>query len=159
MPIRSCSICSKQTASLIEAKEGFICYQCYSAGQSIGQGKKREISHQEADIQAEFINKIKILFPKIPDKLIFAVPNGGTRDPKEAINLKRQGVKAGVSDLILLVPRNGYGSLCIEFKTATGKQSEHQKEFQQQAEAAGNKYVIARSVMDAIEAVKEYLKN
>lgn len=32
----------------------------------------------------------------------FAVPNGGSRNKLEAINLKREGVKAGVSDLIII---------------------------------------------------------
>ena len=33
----------------------------------------------------------------------FAVPNGGSRHKLEAINLKRQGVKAGVSDIVVLL--------------------------------------------------------
>lgn len=33
----------------------------------------------------------------------FAVPNGGSRHKLEAINLKRQGVKAGVSDMVVLL--------------------------------------------------------
>lgn len=159
MPAQTCSICSKQTVSVIEAKGGFICFQCYAAGKTIGKGQKRQISHQEADIQAEFFDKVRIFIPKLPDKLLFAVPNGGSRHIREAQNLKLQGVKRGVSDVILLIPRNGYGSLCIEFKTEDGQQSDNQKEFQRQAEAAGNKYVVARSVMDAIQAVRDYLKN
>jgi len=33
----------------------------------------------------------------------FAVPNGGSRNKLEAINLKREGVKAGVSDLVVIL--------------------------------------------------------
>lgn len=33
----------------------------------------------------------------------FAVPNGGSRHKLEAINLKRQGVKAGVSDMVVFL--------------------------------------------------------
>lgn len=115
-------------------------------------------TRKESDIQSEFFEKIKLFFPKIPDKLCFAIPNGGSRNPIEAANLKRQGVKAGVSDVIILIPKKGFASLCIEFKTATGKQSEEQKEFQRQVEACGSKYVIVRSVAEAIETLKEYLK-
>lgn len=115
-------------------------------------------TRKESDIQSEFFEKIKLFFPKIPDKLCFSVPNGGSRNPIEAANLKRQGVKAGVSDVIILIPKKGFASLCIEFKTATGKQSDEQKEFQKQAEMCGSKYVIVRSVAEAIETVKEYLK-
>ena len=93
----------------------------------------------------------------IPDKLIFAVPNGGSRHIREAANLKRQGVKPGVSDVIVLIPKKGFASLCIEFKTKVGKQSEYQKEFQKQAESCRNKYVVVRSASQAIEELRKYL--
>jgi len=111
----------------------------------------------EADIQSEFFEKVRLFFPKLPDKLIFAIPNGGSRHAAEAKNLKRQGVKPGVADVILLVPKKGYASLCIEFKTGKGKQSKSQIEFQKQAERCGSKYVIVRSVSEAINKMKAYL--
>ena len=102
-------------------------------------------------------SKVKLFFPSLPDRLLFAIPNGGSRNTLEASNLKRQGVKAGVSDVILLMPGSGYGSLAIEFKTRAGRQSPVQMEFQRQAEKAGNKYVICKSATDAIMAISEYL--
>lgn len=36
------------------------------------------------------------------------IPNGGKRDKRTAVALKRQGVKAGVPDICLPVARNGY---------------------------------------------------
>lgn len=42
--------------------------------------------------------------------------------------------------------------LWIEVKAPTGKQSEIQKSFQQQVEAEGHRYVVARSIAD-VEAV------
>lgn len=112
----------------------------------------------EANIQSEFFEKIKLFFPNLPDKLIFAVPNGGSRHPAEAINLKKQGVKPGVADVILLIPKKGYASLCIEFKTASGTQSKEQKEFQKQVEGCGSKYVIVRNVTEAVKEMSWYLK-
>lgn len=35
------------------------------------------------------------------------IPNGGKRDKRTAVALKRQGVKAGVPDICLPVARNG----------------------------------------------------
>lgn len=49
-------------------------------------------------------------------KLIYHIPNGGSRNELEAANLKRQGVKAGVPDLTLPVALNGYHGLYIEMK-------------------------------------------
>lgn len=122
------------------------------------QQNRIKVKRKESDIQSEFFDKIKLFFPRLPDKLVFAVPNGGSRHKIEAANMKRQGVKSGVADVILLIPKNGFASLCIEFKTDSGKQSEEQKEFQRQAEACGSKYVIVHSAAEAIEATKEYLK-
>lgn len=44
------------------------------------------------------------------------IPNGGSRNPAEAANLKRQGVRAGVSDLLLARPRGQFHGLWIELK-------------------------------------------
>ncbi len=158
MSAETCIVCKKQTPSVLKTEDGFICYNCFIEKKDAKSArKKRRISHEEADIQSEFFAQAKIFFPRIPEKLLFAVPNGGSRNKLEAINLKRQGVKAGISDTILLIPKGGFASLCMEFKTKTGKQSEEQKEFQRQAEMCGSKYVIVRSVKEAIEEMKKYL--
>lgn len=159
MSAETCIVCKKQTPSVLKTEDGFICYNCFIEKKDAKSAKKkRRISHEEADIQSEFFAQAKIFFPMIPDKLLFAVPNGGSRNKLEAINLKRQGVKSGVADVLLLIPKGGFASLCLEFKTKTGKQSDEQKEFQEQAEKCGSKYVIVRSVKEAIEKVREYLK-
>lgn len=44
------------------------------------------------------------------------VPNGGRRDKATAMALKRQGVKAGVPDIVLPAARAGYHGLYIELK-------------------------------------------
>ena len=119
--------------------------------------RKRKKNNEEERMQCKFFEEVEKLFPRLPNKLLFAVPNGGSRHIREAANLKRQGVTSGVSDVILLIPKKGYASLCIEFKTKKGIQSEEQKEFQRQAENCRNKYVIARSVKQGIDALKEYL--
>lgn len=157
MTTPTCIKCSKETKSVLDTPDGPVCFTCFSESKDPLKAK-RVLSHEEADIQADFFSKLKLFFPTLPDKLVFSVPNGGSRDPREAKNMKRQGVKSGVADVILLIPKKGYASLCIEFKTDKGKQSDEQKEFQRQAEMCGNKYVVVRSVATAIGIVKEYLK-
>lgn len=160
MNSETCIECKKQTVSVLKTDTGFLCYNCFIDKKEAKSGakKKRKINSEEADIQSEFFKQVGLFFPHIPDKLLFSVPNGGSRNKLEAINLKRQGVKSGVSDVILLIPKGGFASLCMEFKTKTGKQSEEQKEFQKQTEKCGSKYVIVRSVKEAIEKVREYLE-
>lgn len=47
---------------------------------------------------------------------LFAIPNGGYRNASEAANLKSQGVKAGVPDLMLPVACGQFHGLFIEMK-------------------------------------------
>lgn len=168
--MKECVNCGKQTNSCVASDCGWLCYQCFDKHKPAA-GPKRNNRHEEDDIQAEFFRLVPLFFPDLPDKLLFAVPNGGKREQKtvqtksgsktfspEAVRLKRQGVKRGVADVMLQIPKNGYGSLCMEFKTDSGDQSPEQKVFQKQAESVGNKYVIVRSAMQAIEELKEYLK-
>ena len=98
-----------------------------------------------------------LYFSELTGSTSFAVPNGGSRHKIEAANMKRQGVKRGVADVILQIPKKGYASLCLEFKTSTGKQSPDQKEYQRQVEMAGSKYAIVRSVEQAIRELQLYL--
>lgn len=89
---------------------------------------------------------------------LFAVPNGGKRNAKEAARMKAEGVRPGVTDLILLVPHGDFPALCIELKTKTGKVSDLQTEWQEAARKAGNKVVTCRSIDEFINEINEYLK-
>lgn len=157
MDSKICVLCNKETVSVISTDTGPVCYTCYANKDNYPK-KKQQHSNEEARIQTEFFNQVPLFFPTLPDRLLFAVPNGGSRHKIEAANMKRQGVKRGVADVILQVPKKGYASLCLEFKTLTGRQSDEQKEYQRQVEMAGSKYVVVRSVQQAIRMVQEYLK-
>ena len=52
--------------------------------------------------------------------LMYHVPNGGKRSKAEAVRFKAQGVKAGVPDICLPVPRGKYHGLYIELKRVKG---------------------------------------
>lgn len=157
MKAQKCIICNRETVSVISTEEGAVCYNCFSDKKNPPKQKQHH-DNEEARIQTEFFNQVPLFFPTLPDRLLFAVPNGGSRHKIEAANMKRQGVKRGIADVILQVPKKGYASLCLEFKTPTGKQSDEQKEYQRQVEMAGSKYVVVRSVQQAIKTMTEYLK-
>ncbi len=55
------------------------------------------------------------------------VPNGGKRDRATAVALKRQGVKAGVPDIVLPAARAGYHGLYIELKAGKNTTTENQR--------------------------------
>lgn len=75
---------------------------------------------------------------------IFSVPNGGSRNVIEAKRLKATGMKAGVSDLIVLMPPRTI--IFIELKTEKGSQSDAQKEFEQTVTDLGFEYHLIRSL-------------
>jgi hypothetical protein len=79
-------------------------------------------SDEEHNIQTQCVEWFNTEFPNLKGRL-FAVPNGGRRDKRTAAKLKAEGVVAGVSDLILLLPNKSYGALLIELKTPKGRQS------------------------------------
>lgn len=113
--------------------------------------------HEESYIQRDCLRWFRLQYPERA-LLLFAVPNGGSRNKREAAIMKAEGVTAGVADMILLQPSSGYASLCIEFKTATGRQQETQKRWQAEAEKAGNKYIVVRSLEDFMEQIRTYLR-
>lgn len=89
--------------------------------------------------------------------MLFAVPNGEERNIITATKLKRQGVIRGVADLILLVPKKGYASLCIEMKTPGGKQSKYQQTWQKVVEKYRSRYVLCHSLEEFMNEVNSYL--
>lgn len=119
-------------------------------------GTQQKPSHIESEMQRACKQWFDLQYPKL-SRLLFAVPNGGARNSREAAIMKAEGVTAGVADMILLIPRHGYGCLCIEFKTKEGCQSESQKLWQAAVEAQGNKYIVVRSVDEFVKEVKNYL--
>lgn len=60
--------------------------------------------------------------PRLPgiDRM-FAIPNGGARDPRTGARLKMTGVKPGVPDTFLPVPFGQYAGLFIEMKKPADK--------------------------------------
>jgi hypothetical protein len=119
--------------------------------------EKKKSRHHESQIQQNCVWWFRLQYPAFKS-MLFAVPNGGARSPVEAKIMKAEGVTPGVSDLILLVSRKGYNALCLECKTAAGRQSHSQAAWQADCEAFGNKYVIFRSVDEFINIINDYLK-
>jgi len=112
----------------------------------------------EAQEQKTLIDWTLMVRGKYPVlKLLYAIPNGGSRNIIEAANLKRQGVKSGVPDLCLPVARNGYHGLYIELKTAKGRTSENQDAWIAELRGQGYRVEVAMGCEEAIEILRGYL--
>ncbi|GHU01970.1 hypothetical protein FACS1894186_5720 [Alphaproteobacteria bacterium] len=89
-----------------------------------------------------------VKYLRIKGFLVFACPNGGLRSVGTARTLKAEGVLAGVSDLVILLPAGQV--VFVEVKTPKGTQADSQKDFQFQVKEMGYEYLIWRSVDDAV---------
>ena len=91
-------------------------------------------------------------------KNLFAVPNGGLRSKSEAARLKASGVKAGVPDIFLAVPKGGYAGLFIEMKVGKNKTRKDQDEWIERLMRAGYKCAVCYGFETARYEIEEYLK-
>lgn len=89
----TCILCGRKTVSVISTPDGPMCYNCYAEKNNPAKTKKKR-KLEEADIQKEFFKQVPLLFPTIPNKLLFAVPNVGSRNFFEAVDMKKQGTEA-----------------------------------------------------------------
>lgn len=96
----------------------------------------------EDQFQALVFKFINHNYPKMR-KLIFHVPNGGSRNAREGMKLKAMGVLPGCPDLICIKPL-----FALELKMPNGTQSPAQKQIQ---ELWGSLYHIAYSAQQVID--------
>ena len=96
------------------------------------------------------------LMPEL--QYMYHVPNGGKRDAATAVALKRQGVKAGVPDIMLPAARAGYHGLYIELKRQRGgRTSDHQSEWLDALSAQGYKAALCYGWEQAAGTIIKYL--
>lgn len=92
----------------------------------------------------------------IPElRLLHHVPNEGKRT--NGAVLKAAGLKTGVPDLYLPVPRGGFHGLYIEMKFGSGKTTKAQEEFMALLRQQGYKTAVAYGAEQAREIIRHYL--
>jgi len=96
---------------------------------------------------------------KYPElKLLYAIPNGGRRDKKEAYFMKLSGVRAGVPDICLPVAKGGYHGLYIEMKYGKNTVRYTQDEWLKALAEQHYRVAVKYSADEAIEEIKKYLE-
>ena len=115
----------------------------------------------EHDIQVQLIAWADANTTKHPElACLFAVPNGGKRSIRTAVNLKLQGVKPGVPDLCLPVARGTdprYIGLWIELKKPGGTTSPAQAHWLAALAMYGHKTALCTSWESARDHLLDYL--
>ena len=104
----------------------------------------------------EWAEWMKSEYPELA--LMYHIPNGGSRHKAEAAKLKRQGVRPGVPDICLPVPRGRYHGLYIEMKRVEGgRVSKDQKLWLTALAGQGYKCYVCFGCEDAKKVIVEYL--
>lgn len=100
----------------------------------------------EHNLQVQVVNVLRNYY----HMLVFAVPNGGSRNAIEARNLKLEGALSGVSDLIVVTRDKVF---FIELKVGKNKQQQSQIDFEQKIKELGHTYFVCRSVEEVLKCL------
>lgn len=91
-------------------------------------------------------------------RLMFHVPNEGKRSMVQAAIMRRMGLKAGVPDICLPVPRGHYHGMFIEMKRQKGGNlGDNQKAWLDALTGQGYYCVICKGWEIAVKEIKAYL--
>ncbi len=128
-------------------------------GGTVRVGDLKHLPISEKQLQFVCVAEFRRLYPELAAQgLLFHVPNETAGATMTAPQIKANGVCNGVADLILLIPRHGYGCLCIELKTPLGVQRASQKAWMKAVMSVGQKYVVCRTVDDFVREINAYLR-
>lgn len=118
--------------------------------------KRRSSEHDE---QVRFFKALETLsLTEQGLKFAFAVPNGNKRDAITGARLKQEGVKRGVPDIVIPVPRGKYHGLFIEMKVGKNKMSDFQIEYKNYLESVGYFFACCYGCEEAIDTLMKYLE-
>lgn len=113
--------------------------------------------HEEQVALMRLVEMHKGRWPELG--MLYAVPNGGNRNIVTARRLKAEGVKPGVPDLCLPVPRGGYHGLYIELKRQKrGKIQPEQVAWLQALNEQGYRAEICLGAAEAWEVIADYMR-
>ncbi len=112
------------------------------------------MSEREHHIQVACVRWFQTQHPR---HLLFAIPNGGKRNPVVAAKLKAEGVLPGVPDLFIAAARGGFNGLFVELKAGKNKPTPAQEDVMRGLTSAGYKCAVCRSLDEFMEVVNDYL--
>jgi hypothetical protein len=119
--------------------------------------KDEKLKVSEHDEQAALFQWAQLSRGRYPELgLMFAVPNWRPKEGQR-IYLAAEGVKPGVPDIWLPVPRGGFHGLIIELKVAGGKLSSLQKSWIEALQGQGYCAMVCVGFDVAKEAIEDYL--
>ena len=107
------------------------------------------MNHEESKLQQQCVAWFRAQYRQYASLLTHPINEGGANSRISGAIHKGEGTVPGVPDLLLFLPSEYdrvYFGLGLELKTATGRQSQQQKDFQALYQAAGYCYIVIRSL-------------
>ena len=118
----------------------------------------------EFEEQREVVAWFRETYPKHAKSLRLSLNGlnlGGGKKAAMIINqIKSQGAVLGEADLVILLPRMGYGSLVIEHKAENDKKgpSDEQLDYIGYHNLIGNRAIVTKGVDQFKDAIREYME-
>lgn len=116
----------------------------------------KSLEHEQQVIVFQWATAAALKWPEL--MALYAIPNAGKRSFAAAKWMLAEGLRPGMPDICLPVPRNGFGACFIEMKIDGGKLSPAQHERLDVLRRAGNYAHVAYSAAEAIDHLERYLK-
>lgn len=110
----------------------------------------------ESAIQSSYITWINLQYPKVAE-VTASIPNGGKREGRYGIRLKKEGLKNGFPDIGIFSPRGKHNGLFIEFKSKKGSIRKEQCIVMNSLTKEGYLCEVCRSLKEAIKVTNNYL--
>lgn len=111
---------------------------------------------QEQKALFEWAEWAKRRYPELA--LMYHIANEGRRSYSLGKEMKAQGLRSGVPDICLPVPRGGYGALYIEMKRRKDSRlSDNQRGWINGLNRAGNRAVVCKGWEEAKQEIETYL--
>ncbi len=120
--------------------------------------RKRRVNHED-NAQIALLEQVAAEFPTLAHRLIH-IPNGGKRTRFERYLFVKLGVKKGVPDLFLPVPRGPFSGLFIEMKANpphSSPVSEDQKDWLAFLTENGFYATSCRGTVPALDIIRSYV--
>lgn len=96
------------------------------------------------------------VYPEL--KLLYAIPNGGHRHKAVAAKLAAEGVRRGVPDVCLPVPRGEFHGLYLEMKYGRNRTTPEQNTWLEALAGQGYKTAVCHSFEAAQRLIANYLE-
>lgn len=116
--------------------------------------------NKDGSISEQSVHLVVMRWVRLQPKIapyVLHIPNESKRSPRYGKLLKDMGMRKGVADLFIAIPRNGYHGAWIEIKTDKGRATPEQKIFLEDMKKMNYHGCITHGIDETIKAIEDYL--